>query len=91
MSETIFKLVTYWVKTYANPGITDQRAVETFMDCESAEGASGLRAELRAISAGNFREQSLDMTIGAGRRLKFGSYEEWAHMMLRWMANYKPY
>ena len=91
MAEQIFRSVTYWVKTYANPGITDQRAIETFMDCESAEAAAGLRAELQAIRAGNFREESLNLSIGAGRRLKYGAFEEWARMMLIWMSNYKPY
>jgi len=92
MSEVaIHKNVTYWFKAYANPGITDQRAVETFIDCESAEGVSGLRAELQSIKSGNYREQSLDLIMGAGRRMKHGSYEEWARMMLMWMGNYKPY
>lgn len=85
------KSITYWVKTYANPGITDQRAVETYMDCESAEASRGLRAELITISSGNFQEQSLDLTIGKSRALKYGNYQEWAKMMLVWMANYKPY
>ena len=86
-----FKSVTYWYKTYANPGITDQRAVETFMDCESAEAANGLRAELRAIATGNYTEQALDVALGASRRVRHKTYDEWARMMLIWMANYKPY
>lgn len=88
---TTHKNVTYWFKTYANPGISDQRAVETFMDCEAAEGAAGLRTELQAIRSGNYREQSLDMVMGAERRIRHGSYEEWARAMLMWMGNYKPY
>ncbi len=85
------KNITYWVRTYANPGITDQRAVETFIDCESAEASRGLRAELTAISSGNFQEQSMDLTIGKSRALKHGDYQGWAKMMLLWMANYRPY
>lgn len=85
----IYKQVTYWVQYYGNSGAPDQRAVETFMDCETREVVVMLQNELRGISLGNFRPEILDRLVGAKRRMNHGSYQEWAKLMLLWMSSYK--
>ncbi len=85
----IYKQLTYWAQNYGNSSVPDQRAVETFMDCETREGVSGLRNELMGVAGGNFDETVFDKILGANRKFRHGSYIEWARMMLLWMASYK--
>ena len=89
MSTPVYKQITYWAQQYGNSGSPDQRAVETYMDCETREAVSTLQNELRGLTVSGAMPEVLDKTIGAKRRMKHGSYQEWAKMMLLWMANYK--
>lgn len=84
-----FKYLVYWARNYGNAGIVDQRAVTDFMDCETDEPVRGLRFELQLISEGNYLEETLVAHLGPQRREKHGSFEDWARMMLLWMASYK--
>ena len=85
------KQIKYWTETYGNSGAPDQRAVETFMDCENRESIAMLRNELSAVTKGAVADASLDALLKANRKQKHGSYPEWAKLMLLWMANYKGY
>ena len=67
----------------------DQKAVEVFMECETHEVVSGLRAELYGVSQGNFRPDFMDANVGKARSLRHGNYQAWARLMLLWMAGYK--
>ena len=91
MSLGQLKQIKYWADAYGNSGAPDQKAVETFMDCENRESISMLRNELSAITKGAAAEASLDALLRANRKQKHGSYQEWAKAMLLWMANYKGY
>jgi len=85
----IYKHVIQWVQEYGQSGEPDQRAVQTFMDCETREAVNGLRAELIAISAGKFNDQTFDVVVGIKRRVLHSSYAAWAQLMLQWIAAYK--
>jgi len=90
MSEAVnLRDVLYWAQNYGSAGSSDQRAVETFMECETREQVSPLRAQLYTISQGNCNKDTLDKIVGRNREVKHGSYEQWAKMMLLWMASYK--
>ncbi len=84
----MYKQVVYWVKNYASGGNPDQRCVQDFVDCETTEVLSTFRAELYGISQGNFDEETLDKLIGQKRKVLHGSYDEWAKLMLMWLASY---
>ncbi|RIL08962.1 MAG: hypothetical protein DCC75_07620 [Proteobacteria bacterium] len=85
----MYKQVVYWVKNYGSSGAGDQRAVQDFMECETVEIVSSLKLELANIVQGNFDQENLDKLIGAKRRLRHDSYQEWAKLMLLWIASYK--
>lgn len=90
MSETpIYKRTAYWVDNYGKSGIPDERAVQTFMDCETFEEVNSLRNELIAIADGKFKDEIMTIVLGNNRKVKYGSYDSWAKLMLLWMANYK--
>lgn len=79
--------VHYWVKNYGAPGVEDLRAVHDFVIVEPNEAIASLRAELVGMSKGNYRDDVLDKLIGGGRRSRYGSYAEWAKLMILWMAS----
>jgi len=84
-----YEQVIQWNKEYGSSGASDQRAIQTFMDCETDEKIRALRGQLYSISTGKFDAATLDKQLGAGRASKHGSYEQWAKLMLMWMAGYK--
>jgi len=85
----IFKNITYWIQTYGMSGAPDRKSVEDFMECETDEAVNGLRAELYTVSQGKFDKDYLDQIVGLKRSVKHGTYEEWARIMVLWMASYK--
>ena len=84
-----FPRIKHFVDEYAKGSGDDQRAAQVFVDCESSESISGLKSELLAVSQGKYTLQSLDQTVGKGRIAKYGSYDRWASLTLRWIAEYK--
>jgi hypothetical protein len=85
----LYKYVPLWVKEYGMSDSTDQRAVETFIECEGREAVNALRAELIAIADGRYVDSVFDVIVGIKRRLKYSSYEAWAKLMLQWITSYK--
>ena len=85
----IFKQIKYWVDNYGSAGISDQKAVEVFIDCETTESIKMLQAELLSIARGNFEQDSLDKLVKAKRRVNHNTYQEWAKLMLLWIVGYK--
>lgn len=85
----MYTRIPYWIQNYGNAGIPEQKAVEVFMDCETREMINSFRSEIQGIAQGNFQEESLDKIVGTNRKIKFGSYQEWAKLVLLWIANYK--
>ncbi len=88
-SPPFYKQVDFWIKNYGGAGMTDQEAVATFMECETKEMVVMLQGELRSISAGKYDQDIFDKVVGVKRRAKHSSYDEWARLMLLWIANYK--
>ncbi len=86
----IFRSLMNWVDAYGRSGVPDQRAVEDFLLCESAEAIRSLQAELIAITRGRYVAESLATLLGANRREKHGSWEAWAKLMLQWLSAVRP-
>ncbi|MCB0332548.1 MAG: hypothetical protein KDD55_03550 [Bdellovibrionales bacterium] len=78
--------VVYWLQQYGNTGAPDKQAVETFVEVETDEKVRALRGQLYAISQGKLNEPQMDKVIGKARKLRHGSYEDWAKVMLLWMS-----
>ena len=85
-----YKQVRYFIDTYGKAGIPDQRAVQDFMDCETGESVNSLRGELIGMTNQKFKEEILDTAVGAKRKILYESYDNWARLMLQWIASYKP-
>jgi hypothetical protein len=82
----MYEKIKYWHENYGFAGIEDKRAVENFFECETREIVTSLRTELAQVAAGNYNPDSLRKLIGKGRENVYHTYQEWAKMMLQWMA-----
>lgn len=78
--------ISQWIKEYGVAGSDDQRSIVDFLEIEAHEAIQSLRGELFALSNGRYTETTMDKLVGPARRQRHGSYEEWAKVMLRWMA-----
>jgi hypothetical protein len=85
----LYKYVPLWVREYGMSGATDQQAVGTFIDCETREAVTGLQNELIAIAKGRYKNEVFDLLVGINRRVKYTSYQDWAKLMLQWIAAHK--
>lgn len=81
--------IRYWVDQYGNAGIPDKQAVELFIDCETREMVSPLQAQLYAVAQGLCDEEQIERVAGKKRKVKHGSYVDWAKFMLLWISGYK--
>jgi len=84
-----FDKILAWIQNYGQGGIEDQKGAENCVICETDEFINPLRAQLHFISKGEFDEEALDRVIGVKRRLKYGSYENWAKLMIFWLNDAK--
>ena len=78
-----------WINEYGRSDVEDKRAAEEFAEVESYEAISSLRTELTAVSQGNYDEQIFDQIVRRSRAVKYGSYADWARLMLLWLASAK--
>ena len=85
----VYNRIKYWLENYAMSSSDDRRALENFIECETREIVSAFKNELIQIVGGNFSPETLQVIIGGGRGQKYGSFDEWAKMMLQWMASYQ--
>jgi hypothetical protein len=69
----------------------DKRALEDFLECETDENIRSLRSELQGVSQGNHPPDMLNNLIGKSRENRHGSYEQWAVLMMQWIAGYRKY
>ena len=81
-----FDRISYFVQNYGHPEVDEQRAVENFIICESPEVLPALIAQLHRIVKGNCNEEVIDQVAGKRRKVKYGSYENWAKLMLLWIS-----
>ena len=84
-----YKKVREWIQAYGRPDVTDDRGVQDFMLCETLEEVRSLQVELVAMAEGRFDEKILDDVIGMRRKGRYGSYNQWAKLMLQWILAYK--
>lgn len=84
-----YQRVHYWVQNYGMAGIDDKQALENFIECETREQIKLLQQELMLLMDGKFNEEILDKLVGKKRKVKYGSYVEWAKLMMLWIAGYK--
>jgi len=85
----MYAKIRYWVQQYGGGERSDQRAVEDFMECEAQESISSLRNDLIRLAQDTPDNSALDQIVGVKRKVLYNSYQEWAKMMLLWMASYK--
>lgn len=81
-----YSRVAAWVREYGSGGIDDNRALRDYLEIEANESINSLRNELHALARGNYIEESIQKLVGAKRKVRHGTYDEWAKSMLRWMA-----
>lgn len=84
-----YQRIRHWVQNYGLSGIPDQKAVENFIECETREQINLLRFELEMMAQGRFKQETVDLIVGVKRRVKHDSYDNWAKLMLMWIAGYK--
>jgi hypothetical protein len=89
-NKVAYPKIKYWVDHYGSSGADDKKGAELFVTCETAESIVSLRSELISMSKGNFNQSTIDVLIGLNRRHKHGSFENWAKMMLLWLAAAVP-
>ena len=79
------KRVRYWLQEYTQSGADDRRAAEQFVESETRETVQALQVELQALLQFEQADDHLDRLIGVKRRIKHGSYSNWASLMLQWL------
>lgn len=84
-----FPRIKSFIDGYSKGSGDDQRAARLFIDCEAAEALTSLRSELLAVSKGKYHPRSLDQIVGKDKLARYGSYDRWAGLTLKWMAEYR--
>jgi len=84
-----YKEIAYWKQSYGRAGLPDKKAVAVFLDCESDERVNSFKAQLHSISKGGHDEKHLLPLLGADRKVRHGTFERWAQLMLIWVAEVK--
>ena len=83
-----YKNLRYFSKQYGRKEVLDQRAAQDFVEVEPDYIVKSLKAELLGILHGKYNDKTMDALVGLPRKVRHGSYEEWARLMLLWMAEY---
>ncbi|NDC36755.1 MAG: hypothetical protein EBZ48_01745 [Proteobacteria bacterium] len=78
--------VRQWCEAYGRSDVPDDRGCQDFLDCEGSEQIRSLQAELVAMGEGRYEDAILDQIVGTRRKVKHGSYQAWAKLMLQWIA-----
>ena len=82
-----FPRTRYWLNEYTQGGAEDRRAVDQFIECETRETIQAFQLELQALLQVDQPDDQLDRIIGTKRRVKHGSYANWAALMLQWLIS----
>jgi hypothetical protein len=85
----MYKNIQSFSAHYFLEGTDERRALEDFMTCESHEAVNSLKNELTGIVQVNKPEKVLENSLGLNRKIRFGSYKEWAKTMLLWMGTHR--
>lgn len=84
-----FPRIRYWLNEYAQEGADDRQAIAQLIQCETTETLQALRLELQMLLQFDQPDDQLDRIIGHKRRIKHGSYANWAALMLQWIVGEK--
>lgn len=84
-----YKYLRYFCKQYGRKEVADQRAAQDFIECEPDHTVKAFKAEIYGIFHGKYNPETMDAIAGQHRKVRYGSYEEWARLMLLWMVEYK--
>ncbi len=82
----MYEKIRYFKDNYLRPGYPDQRAITDFLECENTETVKSFQSILMSISNGSYNPKALESLLGKERVVRFGSYEEWARILLMWIA-----
>jgi len=75
--------ILYYQRTYAGSmSNNDKKAVAIFKEYESIAKIKRLKTELTAVSQGKVDPKLLEAQAGPARRGKYGSFEQWAKVVL---------
>jgi len=83
----MYKYIKLWSDEYGKGRPEDKRALGDYIECETDQCVRGLRNELVGVSKGNYIPETLDVLIGKNRMTRHGTYDEWAKLMLQWLAS----
>ncbi len=91
MSSTIqnFDKIRFWIQNYCQGDMDDKRNLENLIICEGDEILNSFRLQLYSIAQGLYDEDNLDNLVGKKRKVKYGSYENWARLILLWSGEMK--
>ncbi len=84
-----YKYIRYYTKQYGRREVLDQRAAQDFVEVEPDYIVKAFKAELLGILHGKFTAETIDALVGQHRKVRHGSYEEWAKLMLLWMTEHR--
>ena len=91
MANTIqnFDKVRFWIQNYCQGDMDDKRNLENLIICEGDEILKPFRLQLHSIAQGLYDEELMDQLAGKKRKVKHGSYENWARLILLWAGEMK--
>lgn len=84
-----YKTLRYWGKQYARSEQPDQKGALEFALVEPDQLLKSFKSDLHAVSKGRYDDRVLDNIVGVKRKVRYGGYQEWARLMLLWLASYK--
>ena len=89
-SVTSVPTVEYYQRRYAHSlSNNDQKAARLFKEYESVEKVRRLQQELLWVRNGQVLTQTLENILGKTRKSKYSGFENWAKLMLLWVAQAK--
>lgn len=82
--------IEHLIKAYANHADgNDHKAIENFQRFETTERMARLKSELMWIRDGIVTDETCNRLLGAVRKVKFESPENWAKMIMIWISQIK--
>jgi hypothetical protein len=86
-SITSIPMIAFYQKRYANSlANNDIKAAKLFKQYETTEAIKRFQNELLSIKSGLVAETTLTLTLGKSRQTKHKGFNNWAKLMLLWLA-----
>ena len=84
-----FDKVKYFIDIYGKAGLPEPQAIADFIECENREIVRPFQAQLLQIAKGECDEEHLIKICGMKRKVQYGSYQDWAKVVLALLTKYK--